>query len=735
MKMMALLRVSANIEDQLYEYLESIGQDSKILSDDDDFVAQVSSYCDTTSSLEKDATLCVILSVEHSNSLTALIKVLKRPGLKHIPRIILLSTVMTWGGKNYSEPIVDYTTEFVSRTPLSSALEAFMNENSLYDLSTTQTDCIMEICIIFLGLVYGGHGWDLSNIFKTMWECIDNDSPPVKLHSSKKGANTIPMVHYQDFFAAVAELIQKSSLDRFTIIPMSDGNTAKLCDIFSDVGRNVNGDNAKLEYLSEKEVLHEVINSKEVNPRILLWNLDISFARKDNLPVKSERITLTASIRDIWDEYLKANNLTPISIVIAGNPKAGKSELAVRVAALFKAGYVTPMKALDHALTFNFVDGDSGALLKGEIKALVEAKPSDGKLRAQKKGEQESVNVATSTLDATETLLSILPQDIIRQCIAAMIRTNSICARTGFVLDIWDGILLQTLENLDAALGGGQSDDDAEEGYGEIHQLLVPTKKIPELLVELQCAETIALERYTTALDIPEGGIAKASKEVQASVRALEASLASYAASVVLIESQIDEYSENPQDTFSHSHELVQELERVSGNIVRFDTSSIHQDDLSQKIARHVVGLRDGLIGWLPELTPVVESSQSGLPAESPSETEQKEMALPTFKRLRDRSITDLNAGILEMNEESKSSLIDQCSELENYLHHNVLPMIAKAMASIATVKPNDPILYMADFLKREGKAIEDSAMEIASRNFKETLRLAIETEKKIVKK
>lgn len=751
------------LEALVHAHLSSVGQSSELLSDAKEISVALDAYC-LGSQVEDQ--LSVVVSANDDTSLSCLIQKLSWPTCVRRPRVVLLSSLMTWGGKLYAEPILDPLSQFVARLPASSSVSAFMQENALYNITTMLPSMSIEVVVLSLGLVYGGGGWDFEGIFRGLWDFSGPESPPIKVASTKNGLNRIPAIHFSDLLTMVADLVRASSLPSFSFVPMTDGTCTTLGELLSDIGRKVNGVEPTISYYTESEMLDAIVNGPEgMNPDDMLrWNLNLPFSTmmgKQSLPVSAEQQSLSSGAFDkIWAEYLEVHALRPLSVVIAGNPKSGKTELSGVLAGKLGTVHLTPIMAVSHALKFDFAETDVAAsLLRTELVAVVEAKASEGKKAPPKKGEVEApVIVDPKTVEVTEALCASLSVDVIRRCLATSVRTNSVCVRKGYVVDAWECGAVKTSQDLSDIVAGGATHVEESESSGEQKiedgEAEAPPPKLnqPELLVELQCADAIVLQRYMSTLGIPEGGLAKSSKENQAAVKALETTLATYASSVKAVESKVDENGENISQQFATSHELAQEVERLGGQVIRFDASATANEDLSQTVCGRLVALRNGRIGWLPEFSaPPIDTEQSP-PAESEQQpaglsadnaaselmatetgTAEAEAEAPAaFKRLHDRSIDDLNSAIKELNPESRRALMSQCDELQEYLAQNVMPHIVKGMLMVTRENPADPLEFMADFLISQGQALEDAARERALNNFNTVLAAAQEEEARL---
>lgn len=74
-----------------------------------------------------------------------------------------MSNVESWGGKRYLEPIEDLESAFEDRVPLARAFNTYALENQFLELAKSST---VNVCVMGLGLVFGGSGFDLTNVLR-----------------------------------------------------------------------------------------------------------------------------------------------------------------------------------------------------------------------------------------------------------------------------------------------------------------------------------------------------------------------------------------------------------------------------------------------------------------------------------------------------------------------------------------------------------------------------------------
>ena len=93
-------------------------------------------------------------------------QILASPFNFRTPRVILLSTLLTWAGTSRTHsnnPIIGNINEFNHRIPAYSVAETFLLENSFVNIINSANN---NSCAIGVGLVYGSSGYDLLPFFK-----------------------------------------------------------------------------------------------------------------------------------------------------------------------------------------------------------------------------------------------------------------------------------------------------------------------------------------------------------------------------------------------------------------------------------------------------------------------------------------------------------------------------------------------------------------------------------------
>lgn len=371
------------------------------------------------------------------------------------------------------------------------------------------------------------------------------------------------------------------------------------------------------------------------------------------------------------------------------------------------------------------VEGEAGPIsaLQSEIMIIVESKQAEGK-KPPKKGEEVAPTpLDPSSIEVTDALCASFPPEIIRRCISTMVQTHPLCVRKGYVLDAWDSSSVASADDVSEMIAGVRRVARSEDGASDEVQAL---QGVPEVLIELQCADSVIIQRYLVSLGVPEGGLAKSSKENQAAVKALEAALSAYATAMKPLPPL-----EGGEASPSQSHGVVLDVLASLGGetccVTRFDTQDNGQlERISQEECQRLCKLRGGRIGWLPDLEALPEAPFTG-DSSSSEETgvggQLEELVACSGEKPRaERSLQRVNDSVSSLSNESRTALIGRCDELQEYLLKNVMPCLVKGMVEIGKGKIEDPILFISHFLQQEGQRLEDVAEAEALEAFQRIL-------------
>ena len=206
----------------------------------DDLVAVVRRQLQQTSSIkssQEDVLRAIIIDITDVNMLEKILNELKNADAAaedtKLPRLIVLSNFLTWSGKDYGQNILDYedTTIFLERKPARGHIAQFQLENTMFSLHKRGYD----ICLVPIGLLYGGMGGHFKKLFKVLWgdKSLLQKGSENSLELSLFTTGRAPVMHISDVITLLCSLVtyDNTSFTLPFLIPASDGYQWNLEDL------------------------------------------------------------------------------------------------------------------------------------------------------------------------------------------------------------------------------------------------------------------------------------------------------------------------------------------------------------------------------------------------------------------------------------------------------------------------------------------------------------------------
>jgi len=710
--------------------------------------------------VESAEKLTLIVDARDAAVVKGLAYLLQSPQSSSRPRVLLISSVQTWAGSKTASAAVASSdaSHFWGRLPLTGEYSLYCTENQYATFLLNDKLAGFELCIVPVGLVYGGGGGDLAPVFDALWRydpaAHSKAAPVLKIPSLTQGANSVPLVHQAALGKTLSKLCTAGNVPLF--LPAAGGDTGDIMTLCKALFKTLNGiEDANIACFDEAEIVEEILAANTAHPRTLLWSANVVF---DAACTEAFTDTLggglLAGLKDAWAEFQIEKNLSAVSVFIAGTPGSGKTGLAKSMCEALGTKYIDRTCGIMHAVQSTMEDV-TDADLKKELYELIEAEMTKTKA-PPKKGEAEvAVAVDPATFELTDALRTAIPLPLQRRCVAQLIRQDPLCIRRGYVMDLWGtGMVNSWDELLEASTGASNTG-----------------RRGPELVIEVQAFTQALVARLCASLGIAEGTLAKAPKDQQATVKALEDKLAGYAAKLgdivypVAPEAEAGEAetkAEAPAREFTKSHLGVLDMEshaKVVGAAVTGEDGAavealpvsrifrVNADAAAPQVVLRAVGTQllgvHGVIGWLSAeraASWVVAASDADAPAgESAAEGESKEKSAesstapapapaPVAVQATDvQSVTQkrIQDTLNECSADNRAVLVDKTLSLQKYLLQFVMPDLANGMVQIAQTRPADPIAFLADHLDALAADKEAQAEMAALMQFNKLLAIA----------
>ena len=130
------------------------------LSEDDCFEDCYSNFCASSSS----ASSTVIIDIDNVSCISSIIRAVHMTVNK--PKIILLTSLLTWCGETSHRTVTNLDSDFCSRVPLQCAVKSYGLENTLWNIASDVMEENNKTYFVGTGLLYGGSGWDFERALR-----------------------------------------------------------------------------------------------------------------------------------------------------------------------------------------------------------------------------------------------------------------------------------------------------------------------------------------------------------------------------------------------------------------------------------------------------------------------------------------------------------------------------------------------------------------------------------------
>ncbi len=641
-----------------------------------------------------------IIDISCSNAIEEITRILRLTSVISRPRIILLSSILTWGGITKNN-VTDTTIDFSLRKPFSWCLNEYLDENVLWE---TVKSVDSELFVIGTGLFYGNSGYDFDGILNQIWisasAAPDSIAEYELITSVVHGSNSVPMIHFNDYLALIKHLITynyDNPLPKLMYILASDGTKDCINNIFNRIKSK--GGQFNVKYSDDKELLMESIIKDK---RQLIWSCNIaSPSIEDQLPGFQLQYNegLLKKWDELWDIYLSSHNLSPCSIIVTGSPWSGKTCVSQLIASKLQLIYVDINVALKYLLsltndTYLGLCKEMFESVRNEVVNIIEVKANENKKPGKKVEDIQPTDL--NNIEINESIISLINAKLLRQTIAIYLNNYIPCKLKGYVVDVWQSGIIDSNESMYELVTW-----NSEQLVGNYNV---------ESLFEINVADDVLLKRFMDANSITDDPKAKLSKDQQVLMDKFKSTISNYSSLYTKID-KID----NEIVTSINSHPLIADIEtsnRTKG-FCRIDisnnNSSLDIQSISTCMIEYFLSVH-GRMGWPTDYIPVNTIDSSG---EVDAEFINNDTAISSeciSSNCDDNpfgSLLKINNQLETLSVEDKNTLLNKCNRLELFLQATILKPLSSGFINIAREKPSDPIKYLADFLLNESHQVE----------------------------
>ena len=238
----------------------------------------------------------------------------------------------------------------------------------------------------------------------------------------------------------------------------------------------------------------------------------------------------------------------------------------------------------------------------------------------------------------------------------------------------------------------------------------------------------------------------KLSKEQQATLKSVETIISAYSEKLKPIESETSVDGEAATSLPSHGAVLEIEKSSTAAKLIRKQIIDEMEevDAIAKWVIDNLISIH-GRIGWIDNSLGSGESAEGNILMHSNlvsvnstlldknvttvnNSNGTTEVSLTvdskTEKRKHDSSsiskpsFVSINEELATLGSDDRRVLLNKCETLKTFLGISVLPHLAKGMIKIARESPDDPIKFLANFLKEMGDEEEVKEGHVARKEF-----------------
>lgn len=578
----------------------------------------------------------------------AMLRLLKRGGYEGEKKLVVISSLMTWGSTKLPEEgglaeETFNTRKCPARYKELKTLETQVKSVARENLFTT---------VVGAGLLYGGGESIFHSMFRSSW--MDNNAILPILSGKLKGENKLPMLDVNDLGSIICKIIETTPESPYVVAVDKSQNTMR--EIVTAISTTLGcGKTKSLNREETQTLLMDQPNLSSINAN-LVFSLDGGSVEGMDFEWKSES-GMVENIEEVVKDYKTCRDLRPVRIVVTGAPHGlDLNERCKKIANDYYIPFITVESA----------------------KALLMIKPD-----APKEGEEEVEDPNAELREAVGGAGDNLPLNLKSQLLRFEMKAKA-SANKGWVIGgneipfTWKeacGIF----SDPEAAEGSMEEDAPAIE---EVDEELKPTGVIgfdgsDEYLKEV-------------AMGLPEG---QAPSEDD-----FTAALTAYR------ETSSAENEKSPVTFF----ESLYKMDSLSVSV----TSDSTADDIATTIAEYVEQGSKPFNYHPTEEEITDAKAQAEADAKAKAEADAKAKAEQDAADELERQVAqeEEKKRLAEIKRQEMELLEARSQPLRRYLMKNVIPSLTEGLIETCKVMPEDPIDYLAEYLFKVSPAIDSKA-------------------------
>ena len=612
----------------------------------------------------------------------AALRLLKRGGYEGTKQFILISSVMTWARTKISGETAETGLKeetFTKRKSAASCSELKTLETQTMALSREN----LQTFVVAPGLMYGAGEKTLHALFRQSWLCT---GPLPIVHSTRNGANILPMIHVKDMARVVASTVATPPASNYVVCVDKSRSTLREVVVAISTGL---GNRGTVD-LTREETQDLMLSDPDVGALNMHVYFDVDTTTSTTIGIEwGCEEGFVANATSVIQEYTTVRDLRPVRLVVNGPPSCNAtSQLANKLSTTYYIPLITPYSAVASALYVaptpepevqEVKEGEEKE--EGEDAAPEVVEPTEEEVAANALREEiNAVGVnAENNVDGGD--LSSIPDTLMCRIIQVALSTRA-CQNQGWVLQgypqtwreatgLWSGA--GTLEEGDAEDTGDVDSalPEADESGAYTPTGVVLLDGADEWLMECAMESEMKEEEFAAAL----------TKYRSRNADANERSVASFFESVLRI------------DTLSHAVTSDTNMDAVLNDtclsVESGGTKSFNYHPTPEEEA-------EALRTALEESKRSSEAAASAEALQQEQEAHERNIKQEEQKRRLD-----------EIKAQEDELLEARSAPLRAYLMKHVIPTLTEGLIETCKVMPNDPVDYLAEFMFRASPAVE----------------------------
>ncbi|KAM3861478.1 adenylate kinase 7-like [Diretmus argenteus] len=557
---------------------------------------------------------------------------------------ILVSTVMTWAQtkpRDPDEPDVKLTEEdYRKRKPHPTFKSHLVLERLVHKLGRAKRAKLTGY-VVAAGLQYGKGENLFHYFFKASWSM---QFPEVPVFGP--GTNYIPMIHVYDLGGVIHNIINLKPRSQYVLAVDDSKNTLE--EIITGIsfalgpGKICKEEAVNMMALRPEELDYLRIDLR-LEPILLKDTFDLRWVSQAGIVENMDRVV---------KEYKHTRQLLPVRIFLTGPPAVGKTTVAEKLCKHYQVHHIMLKDVIEEKIT------QLEEMLSGGDDVNEEAVA-------------DAQNELQTIRDSMKNNAGRLTDHLVIQILQEKLNSQP-CRNQGFVLDGFP----KTYDQAKSIF----SDEDTENQDLKSKAPVYNKKITPEHVFALDASEEF-LERRVR--DLPQGVVEK----MRYTQEEFVARLAKYR--------QLSTTRETLLDYFD-------ELE-IHPEHIEVNTDDPEYTEAIKRIVE-VVGTPKNY-GLSPEEQAVEdrklqEERQQKLATEAAEAAEKKRRDEAELVKLTAQR-EEWNRKLSEVKRQQEELLEALSLPLRNYLMKHVMPSLSEAMIDCCQVKPDNPVLFLADHLLR----------------------------------